>query len=713
MDKEKGKEIIEERIRAFQQNIYDLTDERFGETNTRTNFIDEFFRALGWDIKNHKEVDREFSQRDKSKNSGTKKIDYAFKIDGKVKLFVEAKKPKVDLKNDKEAIYQAKRYAYSSNGRAPIVILTDFEEFRVYNVIKAPSLNYPNRELLQDFSMEYTDYINKWDLLWDTFSKEAVQNGSLDKLAGRIDKNTKKMDQEFLDQITEWREILARHIAIRNKDLKEDEINEAVQRILDRLVFILNLEDRGIEPENTLFDAANKQDIYKNLVHIFNYLDTIYNGLLFKKHFSETLVVDDNVIKDIVKSMCYPKSPFQFNVIEPEILGRIYEKFLGSKIRLTKDHHAKVEEKLEVRKAGGVYYTPEYIVDYIVKNTVAKKIDGLTPEEIKNIKILDPACGSGSFLIRAYDCLLEYHKEWYSKNQKNKEYKKDWYLTEDGSLKICIDKRGEILRNNIFGVDIDREATEVAIMSLYLKMLDDGLDKGGRDLSFVKGQVLPDMEDNIKCGNSLVGPDYFDNNLSLINDKDECKTINPFDWKAEFKEIMDNGGFDIIIGNPPYVDIKGLDPKIVKYYFKKYSTVENRINLYAIFVEKSLILLKCEGYFGFIIPNSILYNKSYYKLRTFILNNTTINKIIRLPDKVFQNVKVETIILILENKKVVANISQSEVIIYPREATINGINIEDKSKVIIFNQETWKSEDNIINISINILLSITGLAISK
>ncbi len=437
MNKEAGRKIIAERVEEFEKNKAILTKKGHGETNIRSNYIDIMFKALGWNMKSHYEVVREFSQRDKSTDSGTKKVDYAFKINGKLKFFIEAKEASVDLEKDKSAIYQAKRYAYSSNGKAPIVILTDFEEFRVFNVIKAPLMDNTDRELLKSHTMRYTDYLEKWDLLWDTFSREAVENGSLDKLRGKIDKNTKTMDVDFLEQITNWRELLAKNIAIRNENLNVDEINEAVQRILDRLVFIRNLEDREIEPENTLLDKTKKsENIYKSLIPIFNSLNTTYNGLLFKKHFSEDIIVDDKTIHDIIRQMSYPVSPFQFDVIEPEILGRIYEKFLGSKIRLTDSHRAKIEEKIEVRKAGGVYYTPEYIVEYIVENTVGKKIEGLTPEEIKKIKIVDPACGSGSFLIGAYAYLLDYHQKWYTENHKNKTYQADWYKTKDGEIKV-------------------------------------------------------------------------------------------------------------------------------------------------------------------------------------------------------------------------------------------------------------------------------------
>ena len=668
MKKEAGKKLIEQRVEDFEKNAAVLKKKGHGETNIRSNYIDIFFEALGWNMKSHYDVHREFAQKD---NSATKKVDYAFKVNGKVKFFVEAKEASVDLVNNRDAIYQAKRYAYSTNGKAPIVILTDFEEFRVFNVVKAPVYDNTDRELLKKYSFEYTDYLENWDLLWDTFSKEAVTAGSLDALRGKIDKNTKTMDADFLEQITSWRETLAKNIALRNKDLKVDEINESVQRILDRLIFIRNLEDREIEPENTLLDKTKKtENVYQSIVPLFRSLDHVYNGLLFKKHFSEELIVDDKVLKDIIKNMSYPVSPFQFDVIEPEILGRIYEKFLGSKIRLTENHQAKIEEKMEVRKAGGVYYTPEYIVNYIVENTVGKKIVGdgsrpsLTPEEIRDIKICDPACGSGSFLLGAYSCLLDYHEKWYAKAsaEDRKKYKADFYKTKEGEVKVTLEKRGDILRNNIFGVDIDKEATEVAIMSLYLKMLDEGFDKGERDLFFIKGHVLPDMTDNVKCGNSLIGTDYFDGKLEI--DFEEMKEIKPFDWEKEFDltpgplrqaqciaspqgEGRKEWGFDCVIGNPPY-GFHQIHSEIIKPYLKKkYLSSHGSFEHYFLFYDKSLSLLNSNGIHGFIVPVTWLTIPSADSLRRYICDSYKITNIIWLPEYVFENAKVNTLISII------------------------------------------------------------------
>ncbi|MDR0302156.1 MAG: N-6 DNA methylase, partial [Treponema sp.] len=551
MTRQTGREAVHKLINDFDKNESQYMSKNFQETEARNRFIDPFFTALGWDFQQTEiarkfwDVYREYSQRD---NSTTKKPDYAFRIkEGakyREKFFVEAKAPHVDL-NGNIPVFQAKRYAFSSHGKTPIVILTDFQTFRVFNGLEKPVFENPLQGLIKGLDLEYHTYLDTWDVIWDAFSKDAVTEGSIERLIGKVGKNTKSLDDEFLADISAWRETLARNVAIRNKELSVDHINEAVQRVLDRLIFIRNLEDREIESENTLLSILKvKENIYPHLIPLFRNLDEEYNGLLFKEHFSETITIDDPVIKDIIRQLCPPHSPYEFDMIEPEILGRIYERFLGSKIRLTENHQAKVEQKPEVRHAGGVYYTPQYIVDYIVENTVGVKIKDKSPEEIEAIKICDPACGSGSFLLGAFHYLIEYHREWYAKATAamQKKYRDDFFTNTDNEIQLTLKKKTEILKNNIFGVDIDREATEVAIMSLYLKILDEGYDKGQTEL-FLRGHILPDMTGNIKCGNSLIDrKQLFD--YDFFGDPD----INPFDWHE-----FNTEGFDVIIGNPPYI----------------------------------------------------------------------------------------------------------------------------------------------------------------
>ncbi len=682
------KDIISQKVEDFAKNEKAYKSKDFQETEARNRFIDPLFEALGWNLnqtnipKKLWDVHREYSQKD---NSSTKKPDYAFRVDAKLKFFVEAKAPHVPL-TDKDPVFQAKRYAYSTNGKAPIIILTDFEEFRVFNALQKPNYDNPLQGVLKEFDFKYVDYLDKWDLLVENFSREAVLSGSLDRLRGKISKSTKKLDEEFLDEMIAWRENLAKHIAIKNESLNVDELNEAVQRILDRLIFIRQLEDRNIVDENTLFSFAKKENLYKEILPLFGELNGKYNGLLFKPHFSEKLIVEDKVLKETILDLCYPRSPFQFDVIEPEILGRIYERFLGSKIRLTEGHRAKVEEKDEVRHAGGVYYTPEYIVNYIVKETVGRKLNlttltspnlsvkgeaksddpllkervtGLTPEEVSKIKILDPACGSGSFLLGAYQYLLNWHVDYYKSkvlvhnvethgraslrkdNRPPTKFKDDFFFDADGEIKLTTKKKGEILVNNIFGVDIDREATEVAILSLYLKLLEEGLDDDG--FLFLKGKVLPDMTNNIKCGNSLISrEDLFSNNMFGTTN------IKAFDWKKEFPF----DGFDCIIGNPPYIRIQELQKwasEEVELYKKIYkSGAKGNFDIYILFIEKGLNLLNEKGLIGLILPNKFLNSSYGEEIRGIISKGKNLSKIVHFGDiQIFEGATTYTCLLFL------------------------------------------------------------------
>ena len=610
MNQKEGKKLLEKKVDDFSKNERQYLDKTFGETENRDRFIDPLFKALGWDfeqthISRHLwDIHREYTQK---QGKTSKRPDYAFRYNKKIKFFVEAKAPWVSL-IEKGPVFQAKRYAFSTNGKTPIVILTDFEEFRVFNALERPIFENPLQGLIKDFDIKYNQYIEKWDFLYSYFSKEAVAEGSLEKLSGSIKRATKTLDKEFLTDLTYWRELLAKRIAIDNEALNVDEINEAVQRILDRIVFIRNLEDRDIE-ENILQQfIETKESTYQNLIPHFREIDNKYNGLIFKKHFSEDLKVESKTLKEIIKSLYPPISPYQFDVIETEILGRIYEKFLGSKIRLTESHRAKIEEKDEVRHAGGVYYTPEWVVSYIVENTIGKKIKGKNPKEIEQIKILDPACGSGSFLLGALDYLIKYHEKWYEKNKTNKKYKDDFYLTNEDEVRLSLRKKADILKNNIFGVDIDREATEVAIMSLYLKLLEQGYDKG-QTLFIQKGFLLPDMEANIRQGNSLIDRDMLFKQ-DMFGDED----ILPFDWedkKQGFGDIFEKyGGFDCIIGNPPYIRIQEMQkwkPKTVSIYKQFYKTGEKgNFDIYILFIEQCLKKLNDKALFGMILPNKIL-----------------------------------------------------------------------------------------------------------
>ena len=522
-------------IAKFDADKSHYLSKAYSEAQVRVDFITPFFKALGWDVENEagllhhaREV---IVERGESETTG--RPDYNFRIAGQTKFFVEAKAPSEAL--DKH-ILQAKTYAWNTR-QVFFVILTDFEELRFYDASRQPDERNADEGLL--LNLKYSDYLSSLEKLWE-FSKERVSAGSLDALLPKIRRAPhlrKQVDDVFLDEMTGWREELARDIHKRNPNLTARQLNEVVQRLLDRIVFIRIAEDRHVIEKRQLAEVVDEWEAHGGKFPIFDWLNALFhkinedfNGEIFKPHLSEEIQIDSEILARIIKRLYPPQSPYRFDVIGVELLGSIYERYLGNTIRLT-PKQVRVEEKPEVRKAGGVYYTPKYIVDYIVKNTVGKVIEGKTPKQIEKIRILDPACGSGSFLIGAFQYLIDYHTQWYLEHPEQEvrhahpslDFMREVHTDPDGTKRLSVYRKAKILRNNLFGVDIDPQAVEITMMSLYLKALE-----GEQSQLPPKQHLLPELKYNIMCGNSLIGPDIYDQG-TLFGDEERDR-INAFDW---------------------------------------------------------------------------------------------------------------------------------------------------------------------------------------
>ena len=438
-------------------------------------------------------------------------------------------------------------------------------------------------------------------------------------------------------------------------------------------------QDRGIDEYNRLLSVINGANVYRRLCETFRKADEKYNSGLF--HFAKekdrdppdelTLIleIDDKPLKDIIGSLYYPDCPYEFSVLSADILGQVYEQFLGKVIRLTDGHRAVVEEKPEVKKAGGVYYTPTYIVDYIVKNTVGKflnpdsKIEELrksqskiVPNDISSIRILDPACGSGSFLIGAYQYLLDWHRNWYAENNPEKWAKAKspvLYQAHGGEWKLTTVERRRILLNNIYGVDIDPQSVEVTKLSLLLKVLEGESEQSlSKQLRMFHERALPDLDSNIKCGNSLIGPDFYQVKQMRMFDDEECLRINVFDWEKEFPDIMKAGGFDVVIGNPPYVRQELLG-NLKEYFQKHYKVYHGVADLYAYFIERGITLLREGGIFSYIVANKWMRANYGEPLRRW-LKQQCIEQIIDFGDlPVFQQATTYPCILVVSKTGII------------------------------------------------------------
>ena len=638
-------EIIQQLVAKFTENRDSYRSGKYNEARLRQEFLDPFFEALGWDIYNRAGVAPDYADvviEDSLEIEGAAKApDYAFKIGRERKFYVEAKKPRVDIQYDIHPAYQLRRYAW--NAKLPLSILTDFEELAVYNCKNKPNPT-DSAATGRDKFYRYTEYVEKWDEIAAIFSRDAVWKGSFDRFAesSKGKKGTTEVDDAILADIEDWRKLLALNIALRNPQVADErQLNYAVQMTIDRILFLRICEDRGIEPDEQLKALTAEASIYPRLVDLFRRADKKYNSGLFHFEkekgdtapadtFTPTLAIDDKVLKEIIHKVYYP-CPYIFKEIPVEILGQVYEQFLGKVVRITSPGHARIEEKPEVRKAGGVYYTPQYIVDYIVANTVGKLLEGKTPDEAVALKIVDPACGSGSFLLGAFQYLLDWHEDWYLNHDPEtwaKSKSPALVASSGGSWKLTTQKKKEILVNNIHGVDIDPQAVEVTKLSLLLKVLEE--ESGQLSLGFER--VLPDLGRNIQCGNSLIGDDYFEG--QLVIDEKERQRVNPFDWHTAFPQVFTKGGFDAVIGNPPYVGFQGFTED--KAYFRtRYVSAVGRFDIYLPFIERGISLLHENGLFGYICPTNFTKRGYGKEIRVFLKTKT---KIIRIVD--FEDVQI-------------------------------------------------------------------------
>lgn len=661
--KETFKAKVQELAERFSDNESFYKSSKYKEDQLRQEFINPFFKALGWDMDNEQGFApqyREVIHEDRIEVEGKPKApDYAFKVGSDRKFFVEAKASFVRVFSEIDPAFQLRRYAWS--GQLPVSILTDFEEFSIYDTTIEPK-HTDKASVARIKYIHYKEYIDEADYLWDTFSKEAVWKGSFDKFAKREKKGSQLVDKSFLKEIELWRDIVAKDIA-KNNELNVYDLNFVVQKFIDRLIFLRIAEDRGIETYETLKSATKGSKIYTEILKIFKRAEQKYNSSLFnfeEDKLSTEIEISNKALEKILNNLYYPKSPYEFSVIGVEILGSIYEQFLGKVVRLTQSGNAIIEEKPEVKKAGGVYYTPQYIVDYIVENTVGELVKAKTPKDVAKLKIVDPACGSGSFLIGAYNYLLNWYHQYYINHDVEKHLKaKKIFKDGEGNYFLSTQEKKDILINNIHGVDIDPQAVEVTKLSLALKMLEgENSETINTQYKLFVDRILPDLSSNIKCGNSLIGNDYYSNKQISLLDDEELRKVNAFDWDKEYPLVFRYGGFDAVIGNPPYIRNTSLDEKQKEYFSEKYDTAEGQYDIYILFNELAERLLKISGKLGFIQPNKFLGSEYGFKLLLLFKNKFTLDHIWNVSlERVFNNASVYPYVFIMtkENKRVQAH----------------------------------------------------------
>lgn len=637
----------------------------YQESEVRKDFIDKFLIALGWDV-NHEKQKNPFQQEVKVERTviagqSQRRADYAFYIAPNFRdpfFFAEAKKPFGDVVTA-DNCFQAVRYGWNAN--TPIAVLTDFEQFIVLDCRHRPDIDTATVQVIQKY--HYSQYLNseKFAEIFFLFSHYAVAASSLEKFAETLPKRRGKavqrglfkggwqpVDESFLEELDGIREDIARNFKNYNPKLDGETLTEVTQRTIDRLVFLRFLEDKLIETKNHVAELGDKGNPWVEFIALCRRLDNIYNGIVFRKHDIldvPTFKVDETQFADLCEELAHINSPYDFNSIPIHILGSIYERFLG-KVIVATAKRAHVEEKPEVRKAGGVYYTPDYIVRYIVDNTIGKLIAGKSPLQIAKMRFADIACGSGSFLIAMYDLLLRYLRDWYNEHPKKAE-KDGCVKRDDGYWHLSLKQKREILLNNIYGVDIDHQAVEVAQLSLYLKLLEEETTASARNYQLeLRETLLPPLNKNVICGNSLVGTDILERKLFPT---EEERKINAMNFEDGFPDVMKHGGFDAIVGNPPYGAM--LSDAAKEYIVSRYICKNYQLDSYLLFLERSVKdLIRHGGYFGMIIPNPWLTNVLQQDTRRFVMENTRVMEVVHFKFPVFHGVTVDTQIVVLQKE---------------------------------------------------------------
>jgi len=613
MDKNTAKQQIAKLIDKYKRLLEAGKVKTYNEAQTRNEFIEPFFQFLGWDMRNIKDENEVTTEESVSKG----RVDLAFKINNIPVMFLEAKALKIDLDEWKWA---EQAINYSWNKSVTWAVLTDFEGIKIFNA-EIPPKGISDNLFLE---LSWQNYLDRFDQLY-LLSKESFEQGLLSKEAEKWGKliKRKQVGEKLFEDLTNWRGCLTRQFKKKN-ELTEEELDEGVQRIIDRLIFIRTAEDRNIEPNVLLAllrgwkSSKKKKSLYKQLVKAFRKFDDGYNSKLFAPHYSEKWEADDKVFVDIIQGLYKTKDGYRydFSAISADVLGGIYEQYLGYVLKKVRKKSA-AEAKRAKRKSQGIFYTPKYIVDFIVTQTLGEVLRKTKRKDIPKIKVLDPACGSGSFLIAAYDKILE--------------------TLEKQNPQISLFTKFDILNDNIYGIDLDEQAVEIAQLNLLLKVL-------------TQRAKLPTLQHNIRMGNSLVSGNaeslepYFG---------EKWQEQKPFNWGEEFKEVFNQDGFDVVIGNPPYIFARGksFSNQVKKYYYDQYELAEYQLNTYLLFINRSYKLVKDGGYFGFIIPNTWLTIDTFSNLRKFLLEQTGSLQIINIYDRVFQDANVDNCLLIFKKGK--------------------------------------------------------------
>lgn len=628
----------------------------FDEEDVKGAIIDPLLRILGWDVNDPREVKKE------ARIEG-KRADYALKIDDDIKVIIEAKAFSISLDgSDSRGTYEKQAINYAYNQGIGWAILTNGETWRLYNAYWKTQSKLAFEINIGDFPRE----IEKIVLL----TKDNVSGERLDEyFKGRVKRP--HVDEEVTQVLLNARAALTESIIKLNEGFTTDELKGGIQRMLDRLLFMKICEDRDIRKFGQLrslvgmveSDPRDKTTLTYYLTTAFRQFRDVYDGELFDENVVDRLKVDNKTLMDIIETLYV----YDFSTINVDVLGRIYEDYLSNVLSKLEEGGLEWITDNRERKEHGQFYTPQYIVDYIVDNV------GITKES----RILDPACGSGAFLIKAYDRVRERYLEDEERHKGNR---------NNNSLLAYIPKEEitemnkRILTENLYGVDLNPEAIELTKINLWLR-------------SIQKDTELNKLDNNIQCGNSLI-------------DDPEVAGDRAFKWEEEFSKVIEEGGFDVVIGNPPYLESRSIPSKEWNFYREKYVSGYKRFDLSVLFIEKAITLLRDRGFLGFIVSNKFTASDYGFGLRKFILENCSIKHILDVSHmNVFKDASTYPYVIILQKEP---NKSKREKNLITIKKAIDEHNLGDSNEVYQIKQASFYKLPKFI-FSINLTSEILGI----
>jgi len=647
-------------IRLYRQDIEQFEHINYNETQVRVDFVNPFFQILGWDVLNEnglpqhlREVTHEATVIvEEDGTSRSKKPDYSFKIGTETLFFVETKKPSVDISVDRAPSFQLRRYGWSGNLK--ISVLTNFKDLYIYDCSVRP-VEGDDTGVALIAHYNYSEYENKFEEIYGLLSKQAVLSGEFERHFGNIQGAFRRepFNEYFLEQIRTWRNNLGQDVLNNNADIDNETLNLFVQRILNRTIFLRICEDRNFEN----YESLKRVTTYEELKQLFVSADQRYDSGLFEMLDEDNLSVSDDIIINIFQSLYYPNNSYEFSVIDPYIIGQIYELFLDESLEIKEDGTICVVLKPEMVDSQGAVNTPKNITDIIVEKTLEPLFTSKTLQEVREYGIADICCGSGNFLLSAYEYIVNFYIEHLTQNDFDEAIRRGDIYQIPGSttLFLSYDLKRTILKNMIYGVDIDPLAVEVTKFSLLLKVLENtSAEEIDSYSNRTHNKVLPNLDENIKIGNSLVDQNYARYDRTIYSNPELMNKIKIFDWTREF------GGrkFDAIVGNPPYIRVQ----KMVHYSPEEYSFYKNdksnymtskaeTLDKYYLFIEKSISLLNENGMLGYIIPHKFMNIKSGAELRELMASNSVVREIYHFgTHQIFKNRSTYTCVLILSKK---------------------------------------------------------------